>query len=250
MKPLIVANWKNHPASWSDAKKLFDATKKAFEKTKNLSLIIAPPAVYLRELSKSRSKRLSFAAQGVVADEVGAHTGETTLSQVKDARATYVLVGHAERRERGESNDDTAQIIPEAFLKNITPILCVGERTRQDDGEHFHFIREQLRVGFSNVPAGKISKVIVAYEPVWAIGGTAAMKPRDMHEMAIFIRKSIYDLHGKVGLTQTVLYGGSIDEKSAGQMLGLGDVQGLLIGRASTNAEQFTALISSLANIK
>lgn len=251
MQPVIVANWKNHPASLKEAKSLFEATKKALEKAKGLSFIIAPPALYLPTLVASyRGKRIRFAAQSALADDTVAQTGECTLAQVSDAGAFYVLVGHAERRARSETSESIRRTVASALARHMTPILCIGETTRDDSGEHFITLREQLRSGLSEVPAGRTNRVLIAYEPVWAIGNTTPMNPRDMHEMAIFIRKTLYDMFGKSGLTQPILYGGAIDERSAGQMLGLGDVQGLLVGHASTEASSVIRLIDSLSKFK
>lgn len=251
MQPVIVANWKNHPASLKEAKSLFEATKKALEKAKGLSLIIAPPTLYLPTLvALYRGKRIHFAAQTALADDRVAQTGECTLAQVSDAGAEYVIVGHAERRARGETSESIRRTVASALAQRMTPILCIGETNRDESGDHFITLRDQLRSGLSEVPAGRVGKVLIAYEPVWAIGGTAPMNPRDMHEMAIFIRKTIYDLFGKQGLTQHILYGGAIDDRSAGQMLGLGDVQGLLVGHASTESASMTRLIDSLSKIQ
>ena len=129
----------------------------------------------------------------------------------------------------------------------MTPILCVGETSRDVSGEHFNLIKEQLRIALTDVPPAKVSQVIIAYEPVWAIGATRAMEPRDMHEMSIFIRKSVVELHGKEGMNMKILYGGSIDETNAVGMLRDGDVGGFLIGRASIEAEKFALLVHALS---
>ena len=111
-----------------------------------------------------------------------------------------MLVGHSEVRTAGETNEDTRAKISAALTTRLRPILCVGETTRALSGAHFNFVGEQLKAGFANVPATKVSEVIVAYEPVWAIGGEQTMSPREMHEMAIFIRKTIVGMHGQKGL--------------------------------------------------
>jgi triosephosphate isomerase len=122
----------------------------------------------------------------------------------------------------------------------------VGERERKDDGAHFTLIREQLRVGFTDIPATKISSVLIVYEPLWTIGADDAMNPRDMHEMAIFIRKTMVGLYGKQGMKAVILYGGSIDETNAVAMLREGDVEGLLVGRASSDSKEFAVLLDAI----
>ncbi len=209
MKSIVVANWKMHPATFREAKQLFDATKKTIDKAKGVSLIVAPPSIFLRDLSRLyKGRRIAFALQNAHAEAGGAYTGELSLVQGKDARATHVLIAHAERREMGETNDDARRKVVAALAQKMTPILCVGETTRNNSGEHYQLIKDQLRIALMDVPAQKVASVVVAYEPVWAIGATHAMQPRDMHEMAIFIRKSVVESHGKDGMNMKILYGG------------------------------------------
>ena len=246
-KALVVANWKMNPASFKEAKKLFEAVKRAADNAKKSSVVVAPPAVYLRGLaSEYRGKKISFAVQHAHFEAGGAYTGEISLAQAKDARASYVLIGHAERRGMGETNDDTQKKVAAALALKLTPILCVGEKERKHDGEHFDTVREQLRVGLAGVAAQKVNRVIITYEPLWTIGAKTAMNPRQMHEMAIFIRKTIVALHGDVGHSTKILYGGSIDAGNAGAMLRDGDVRGFLVGRASQNAVEFAALLQAI----
>ncbi|MDO8521751.1 MAG: triose-phosphate isomerase [bacterium] len=247
MKSIVVANWKMNPPTFREAKKLFDATKKAAERCRDISLIIAPPAIYLHELSANyKGKRISFAVQNAHSEESGAQTGEISIAQARDAGAGYVLVGHSERRAVGETNDDTRKKVAAALSLKMTPVLCIGETSRSSSGEHFSIIAEQLLAGIRDVPPAKISKVIIAYEPVWAIGGETTMSPRDMHTMAIFIRKTVVGVYGDVGHKVTILYGASVGEQNATAMMRDGDVRGFIVGHVSTNAERFTALLQAL----
>jgi triosephosphate isomerase len=245
MKSILVANWKMNPATYREAKLLFDATKKAADKAKNVQVIVAPPAIFLRQLSQGYRGRIAFALQNGSSEVGGAHTGEISYEQGADAHATYVLVGHAERRAMGESNAQTKTKVAGAFKEGLTPIVCVGEERRDGSGDHFAFISEQLRVGLAEVPAGSLKKVLIAYEPVWAIGATKPMSSRDMHEMSIFIRKTIVGFYGEAGMECKILYGGSVDEMSAADMLANGDVRGLLVGRASAETHHITKLLAA-----
>ncbi len=234
-----------------EAKKLLEATKRAADLAPGVSVVVAPPSLYLRELRVSyKGKKITFAAQNAHSDQGGAHTGEISMRQVKDAHAAYVLVGHAERRAAGETNEDTRKKITSALTAGLVPIFCIGETKRSGDGEHFEFVRAQILTGLGDTPPAKISKIIIAYEPVWAIGATAAMSPRDMHEMAIFIRKTIVDLHGPAGHSIKILYGGSIEDTNAPDMLMHGDVDGLLVGRASTEPARITLLLQAIGSAK
>lgn len=250
MKSLLVANWKMNPPTFKEAKKLFEVTKKAADTAKNISIVVAPPSLFIRELHTGyHGKRIAFAIQNAHFETKGSFTGEISLAQAKDAGVSYVIIGHAERRAMGETNDDTRKKVAAAISRSMSPILCVGETTRRQEGEHFDFIKEQLKAGFADVLIGKIPRVTIAYEPVWAIGAETAMNPRDMHEMAIFIRKTIVGLYGEKGMAVKILYGGAIDETNASDMLTQGDVSGLLVGRASADSEKLTALIRSIKNL-
>lgn len=247
LKTLVVANWKMNPATSREAKKLFDATKKIAEKSRAASVIVAPPAVFLRELSVNyRGSRVGFAVQGAHFEMNGAHTGETSLAQARDARARYVIVGHAERRARGETDDYVRQEVAAALSLKMIPILCVGESVRTESGEQFDAVREQLRIGLADVAASALGRVLVVYEPLWTIGASSTMHPRDMHQMAIFMRKCAVDSHGEPGRNLKILYGGSVDEKNVRAMLDDGDVRGFLVGRASIDAKEFEKLLRAI----
>ena len=250
MKSLIVANWKMNPPTFKEARALFEATKKIADILKDTSIIVAPPIVFLRGLtSVYRGKKITFAVQHAHFESSGSFTGEVSLVQAQDAGASYVIVGHAERRSRGETNDDTKKKVAGAIKLGISPILCIGEMVRTHDGTHFAYIRDQILAGFADVVPAKIPRVIVAYEPVWAIGAETGMAPSGMHEMAIFIRKTIVELYGPKGMKVQILYGGAIDNTNAEAMMRNGDINGLLVGRASIDSKKFTSLAYAIKNI-
>jgi len=246
MKALIVANWKMNPPSLKAAKALLSATKRAALSARDVTLIVAPPAIFLQPLAAGAQGRTAFAIQNAHAAEGGAHTGEISLQQANDAKASYVIIGHAERRAAGETDAVVREKVAAAFALSLTPILCIGEQSRGAGAEHFSVVREQLHSALDGLPANKISKLIVAYEPVWAIGATKAMQPPQMHEMSIFIRKAVVEKFGESGHGVKVLYGGSIDASNAATMLKDGDVRGLLVGRASTDATVFAELLRAV----
>lgn len=248
MKAIVVANWKMHPQTFKEAKRLFDGTKKAIEAAKGVSVIVAPPAVFVRELSKGYRGRIAFATQGARAEAEGAFTGDVSLAEMKDARCTYAIIGHAERRAKGETNEDAAAQLKASLTLGMAPVLCVGEGERSADGRHFSFIKEELRSALSGIKPADIKKLLIAYEPVWAIGAAKPMTARDMHEMSIFIRKCVVESVGETGMDVRILYGGSIDEHSARPMIEQAQVHGLLVGRASVDIGIFSALLESLGS--
>ena len=244
---LIIANWKMNPPTIVGAKHLFQAAKSASERLKRIHIIVAPPSLFLRDMVKGyRGKKIGFAVQNVHHERQGSFTGEISASQAHDVGAGYAIVGHAERRALGERNSEVGQKMKLVLAEGMTAILCVGERERDQSGEYLAFVNEQLRSGLEHVTKKQLKNLIIAYEPVWAIGAKEAMKPRQMHEMAIFIRKFLNQQYGSVALSVPILYGGSVDAGNAAEMIIEGDVQGLLVGRASANAQTFTELLRSL----
>ncbi|MEK7093354.1 MAG: triose-phosphate isomerase [Patescibacteria group bacterium] len=250
MKSIVVANWKMNPATFKEAKKLFEATRKAAESAKNVSVIVAPPAIFLRELSVGyKGKRLSFAAQNAHYEAGGAFTGEMSMTQAKDAKVSYVLVGHGERRAQGETNEDTRKKMFTALQLKISPILCVGEKERVADGDHFHIVREQIRTGLADIVVGKLKQVVIMYEPLWAVGSGNPVTPRNMHEMFIFIKKTLVEMYGEAGMAMRILYGGSVTDSNAAAMILEAGVQGFVVGGASLDPEKFKALVDSIETV-
>ena len=247
MKSLIVANWKMNPKTLKEAKSLLEETKHLASLLKKVTVVVAPPSIFLATLAGGRKGKVAFAAQNAHYELSGAHTGDISMGQVKDAKASYMLIGHAERRELGETDDDVRKKVDAAFSAGLTPIVCVGEKSRDASAEHFAVVRGQLRTGLSEDAGKKLSKIVIVYEPLWTIGQPKAMEPRQMHEMSIFIRKTLVERFGEAGHHVTILYGGSVDATNAGDMMQSGDVAGLLVGRASVDKQEFIELLRTVA---
>ena len=144
MRTLIVANWKMNPATQKEATKLFEATKKAAAVAKGVSVVVAPPSIFLRDIPAiSGGGKIGLAAQNVHFENAGSYTGEISIPQVHDAKATFALVGHAERRAMGETNEEVGKKVAALLAAKMTPILCIGEQIRTPVGEHFLFVKEQ-----------------------------------------------------------------------------------------------------------
>jgi triosephosphate isomerase len=166
---------------------------------------------------------------------------------LKKAGIDYVICGHSEARALGDTNETVNKKIREAFLWRLIPILCVGERNRDEDGRYLEFIEEEIKTALFKVPKKLFTNLIVAYEPVWAIGENAqqASTPEDFLEKSIFIRKIITSLSDKeTAMRVPILYGGSVDEHNAFGFLSEGKGDGLLVGRASLDAESFGEILS------
>lgn len=249
MTTLIVSNWKMNPRTLKEARRITQATKKAIEKHRGVRGVIAPPAVFLRDLAgRSRSKKVMFGAQNIHWEKEGSHTGEHSPPQMKEAGAKYVIIGHAERRALGETDEDVRKKVAAALDAKLTPILCFGESKRDEEGAYLSVLAEQLRVGLADVPKEKSKRVIVAYEPVWAIGAEAAMDAHAVHETALYIKKILTGEYGTGASLPRILYGGSVNEENASELLSHGEIDGFLVGRASADPEQVSALIAAAAS--
>jgi len=236
-----------NPLSIADARRLFLAAKNATERLKKFQIVIAPPSLFLRDLVKGyRGKKMRFAVQNIHHERKGSFTGEISAPMARDMGASYAIVGHAERRALGEKNSEVGQKVKLVIAEGMKAVLCVGENERDHFGEYLSFVNEQLRGGLEHVTKKHLKNLIIAYEPVWAIGASESMKPRQMHEMAIFIRKFLNEKYGSVAMNVPILYGGSVDAENAAEMIVEGDVQGLLVGRASISTQKFTELLRSM----
>lgn len=246
-KKLIVGNWKMNPKTITLARTNFLTIKKGAGIYKNVEAVIASPFVYLPELSKIKSAVLGLSAQNVGAEKEGAYTGEISASMLDSLKVKYSIVGHSERRELGESNEFINKKIKQLLAVGITPILCIGERDRDHGMIYLGTVKTQLEECLSGISKNVISKITIAYEPVWAISTTVNRRdatPEDCQEMHMYIRKVLSDMYGAVNAEAvTILYGGSVDEKSAGGFLKAGHVDGLLPGRASLTPKTFLTIL-------
>lgn len=169
------------------------------------------------------------------------------MIQAKNAGATYAIIGHAERRAMNETDDDVRKQVTGAVSLGIKVILCVGEKARDTMGTHFATIENQVRVALQDVSKNQFKDIIIAYEPVWAIGAPEPMHPHDIHETTLYIRKVVAEkFDTKPALSMPILYGGSVDDTNARAVLREGTTQGLLVGRASTDATTFTKLLLAI----
>lgn len=246
MKKLIVANWKMNPTSASQARLLFTATFAAARKLKNTKAIVCPPFVFASLLRASRSARLAIGAQDVFFESAGGYTGEISPGMLASLGVSYVIVGHSERRRMGETNEVVSKKIKAARAHHLTPIVCIGELERDDEGNYLAFVRRQIVESLATVPRKDAAALVIGYEPVWAVGEKAvrADTPEDFLEISIFIRKTLADLYSKnIAEKIPVLYGGSVSEKNARDFLEQGKAGGLLVGRASLDAKKFSEIL-------
>lgn len=246
---LIVANWKAYVEDAARAKKLFAAAKRLSRAT-GVSIVLAPPAPFLGALALKNRSKIAFAAQDISATLGGAKTGEVTAATAAAASAAYAIVGHSERRAMGDTNAIVAEKISHALAHGLTPILCVGEHERDGEGRYLSIVREEITEALAPLSPKERKEVIVAYEPLWAIGKTAeaAIEPHDLVEMTLYIRKVLAELlPGKSASQSRVLYGGSVEPGNIRDLAGASRVDGFLIGHATVDPTSFAELVKQLA---
>jgi len=254
MKKLIIANWKMNPQSSCEARKIFNEIKRTAGRLKNVGIVICPPFVYLPIVGNSVSSRktrgfsrLSLGAQDIFWQKNGSYTGEISAEMLKDLGVKYVIIGHSERREHlGETNEIINKKIKTALRAGLRVVFCVGERERQPGGEFLKFIREELEEGLRGIQRKFLRNLIIAYEPIWAIGKDEefADSAEDVLQMALYIRKTLLPITGgEIARKIPVLYGGAVEPKNAEGFLRDGGVQGLLIGRKSLVPDDFNQIL-------
>lgn len=248
---MIVSNWKAYVSDVTKAKALVAAAKRYVGKN-DLELVIAPPAPYLGMfVTKSRAKTaLAFASQDISVSTGGAATGEITAATLAELGVKYAIIGHSERRAMGETDGTILLKVQHALAHGLTPILCIGESERDQDAMYLQFLRKQLAAIFDPLSPKERAQIIIAYEPIWAIGKSAAdsIQPHDLHEMVLYIRKVLADyLPGSAVNHISILYGGSVEPTNIRTLAAGAEIQGFLVGHASTDVASFTGLAKALS---
>ena len=246
-KKIIIGNWKMAPKTPREAKAVFQNIRSTAGKLRNVQTVIAVPYVYLWELKKLvTGHRCVVGAQDVSFEKDDPHTGEVSAEMLKNVGVEYVIIGHSERRAKGETNSEVANKVLATVKKGLVAVVCVGESERDDDGSYTTFVKTQLSESLEGIPKRYIDKVIIAYEPVWAIGKKAKKEAttEDVLEMSIFIRKVLADMFGeRKGISIPVLYGGSVNQKNVFSYINGCEIDGLLVGRASLKPSAFVAIL-------
>jgi len=243
-RKIIIGNWKMNPSSLKQAEDLFRSIQKSVSSKIKSNVIICPPALYLERLKKI-SKKVALGAQNVFFEEKGAYTGEISAEMLFNIGIKYVILGHSERRTLGETNSDINKKIKMALSFNIIPILCIGESERNESHDYLNFIKKQIEECLSGIIKNSISKIIIAYEPIWAIGKDAKRQanPEEFREMRIFIRKILSDKFGAKNVEKVkIIYGGSVNKENVVEFL-KENADGFLIGRHSLDTKKFVEII-------
>lgn len=242
---LIVANWKSYIGSPKEGLALLKDTEKKLPRGMSSSVVVCPPALLFGHVRASyKGSRFAFGTQDISIQSQGAHTGEVTAELAYASGATYTIVGHAERRAQGESSNDIALKVRRALDTRLTPIVCIGERERDHGAEYLSVIETMLSESLKMIEPNELKKLVIAYEPVWAIGAATAPGPRVVSEAVLYIRKLLMQLYGREGAMKVkILYGGAVDQENASVLLSEGNASGFLVGRASVDAAHFVGII-------
>jgi len=249
MKPIILANWKMNPVTTNEAENLFKEVEKSLEDSKKAEVIICPPFIYL-PLFQNKKSNIKLGSQDCFWDPStggGAFTGEISVLMLKNLNCQYVIIGHSERRQfLNEHNHLINKKVKAVLDKKLIPILCLGEN-KDEKGKIQTILKKQLEAGLKGIKKDNIEKVILAYEPVWAIGTGQACSLDEAKIARIFLKKILSQKYSRsIAEKIMILYGGSVDSSNAQDFIKEAGFQGVLVGSASLNPQEFIKLISSI----
>lgn len=245
-KPLIAGNWKMHKAS-AEAVELVQTIKAAVHTVSNVSVVVCPPFTALSEVSKIlKDTSVELGAQNMYSAPEGAFTGEISPTMLKDLGCRYVILGHSERRQYFKEDDILIhEKIKTALKYSLIPIVCIGETLAEREAkQHFDVVKMQFDESLSRLEKEDIVKVVIAYEPVWAIGTGKTASPDQAEQMHSYIRRLLSERYTKeVANRVSILYGGSVKPDNTKSLMEKPNIDGALVGGASLKAESFAQII-------
>ncbi len=246
-----IANWKMNPPTLSEAAGIYTKLRTKAAKLRKTHTVVCPPFLYVPSILKLKGgEHISVGAQTGRPEDAGSMTGEVSLSMLSHAGVSSVILGHSERRKMGETDEYISKQIDRALTLGLTPIVCVGEKIHDAEGKFLHELTAQMKATFAKVPNKQASKLIIAYEPVWAIGTGTPMPAQTIYEMTIFVKKVVSDLFGHdQGARIPVLYGGSVNAKNIEEIMKVGKCDGVLVGKESLNPISFAAIMEAVDTI-
>ena len=246
-RPVIAGNWKMYKTI-AEAVDFIEKIKPAVERTDHCEVVVAPPFTALAAAAKAaKGSRVGVAAQDLHWDKEGAHTGDVSAPMLVDAGCTHVLIGHSERRhDHGETDEQVNHKLKAALAAGLTPILCVGETlVEREAGETQKVLERQFTGGFAGLTPQDFSRIIIAYEPVWAIGTGRTATPEMAEESHRSLRELARRQFGEGLASQVrVLYGGSVKPENVGGLMAKEEIDGALVGGASLRPDSFLALVN------
>ncbi len=248
-KKIVAGNWKMNKTFQEGIDLAIEINKLVIEKgDKNVDVVIAPPFTHISEINKVvDNDRISVAGQNCATETAGAYTGEISAEMLWSSGADHVILGHSERRTYyGETDTLLNTKVKKALEFNLTPIYCVGEVLEEREaGKHFDVIKEQIETVLFDLDIADFEKIVIAYEPVWAIGTGKTASPEQAQEVHKYIRDILAAKFGDAANNTSILYGGSCNPKNAKELFANPDVDGGLIGGASLKADDFIQIINA-----
>ena len=247
-KKIVAGNWKMNKMA-PEAIEIAEAlSSNSSSFPANVQVIVSPPALYLQGLRSKLPASLAIAAQNCSQHDSGAYTGEISAAMLKSIDVHYCIIGHSERRQYyGETNDIIREKIDACLRHGVTPIFCCGESlSERNFNKHFITVSNQIQQALFHLSVEQIQQVVVAYEPVWAIGTGVTASNEQAEEMHAFIRSFIAENYvDEVANAISILYGGSVNAANAKELFACPNVDGGLVGGASLKAADFTAIIQA-----
>jgi triosephosphate isomerase len=247
-KPLIAGNWKLNKTI-KESIELVTLLKRKLSDVQNVDMVVCPPYTAIADTAEALiESNIRVGAQDLYWDDKGAFTGEVSAPMIKEAGAAYVVIGHSERRQFFHETDETVNRKTRAALKGgLEPIVCVGELlAEREANQTFHVVEKQVKGAFAGFSREDIAKVIIAYEPVWAIGTGKVATPQQAEEVHKFIRKEIQKAFGEeTAQGIRILYGGSVKADNIASLMSEPDIDGALVGGASLEAESFAGIVKN-----
>ncbi len=245
-RPVIAGNWKMHKTI-GEAVDFVQKLRPMMARVEHCEVVVAPPFTALRAVADAlRGSRIGLAAQDVHWDKEGAHTGDLSTRMLLDAGCTHVIIGHSERRhDHGETDADVNRKLKAALAAGITPIVCVGETlAEREAGATRDVLGRQFKVGFAALTSPEVSRIIMAYEPVWAIGTGRTSTPEMAAESHHYVRELATEQFGANEASQLrILYGGSVKPDNIRGLIAQEEIDGALVGGASLDVESFSAIV-------
>ncbi len=246
---IVAGNWKMNKTLQEGVELAKELNGLVADISLNCKIVLGTPFIHITEVVKSvDGKKIGVAAQNCADKASGAYTGETSASMIQSTGAEYIILGHSERRSYyGETNAKLKEKVDLALSNGLTPIFCIGEVLAERESEkHFDVVKSQIVEGVFHLSADDFKKIVIAYEPVWAIGTGKTASSAQAQEMHAFIRQTLAAKYGQgVADEISILYGGSCNAANAKELFANPDVDGGLIGGASLKAQDFLAIITA-----
>ncbi len=242
-----------NPATLEEARTIIRKVRHAATELSHTDVVMCPPFIFIAAGSHrtDSSSHTYLGAQSVSSHrEEGSYTGEVGIHMLRDMEVQYVIAGHSEERARGLNDVEVSRRVAAIVHEGLTAIVCVGEHVRDEGGVYLDTLKEQIKNSLADVPVKSAKDVVIAYEPVWAIGAQQAMNPEQVYEMVLFVKKVFADLFGQdIAMKMKVLYGGAVNAENAADIIRIGKADGLLVGRESIRPEGFAELLKAVDTI-